>query len=108
MEQKMRNLMIISVLLTGTLALNAQKVTNYATTEKAPWVTGKTALAAKAEGTVVVTVDMVLPMVVVTEIMEAMVVMAPQEDKPHNTYFIDNPLIIGGETDVNPSHLFLY
>ena len=46
--------------------------------------------------TVVVTVDMVLPMVVVTEIMEAMVVMAPQEDKPHNTYFIDNPLIIGG------------
>ena len=46
--------------------------------------------------TVVVTVDMVLPMVVVTEITEAMVVMAPQEDKPHNTYFIDNPLIIGG------------
>ncbi len=57
MEQKMRNLMTISVLLTGTLVLNAQKVTNYTTTEKAPWVAGKTALATKAEGTVVATVD---------------------------------------------------
>ncbi|MCR5157699.1 MAG: beta-glycosidase, partial [Prevotella sp.] len=53
----MRNLMTISVLLTGALALNAQKVTNYTTTEKAPWVAGKTALATKAEGTVVATVD---------------------------------------------------
>ena len=53
----MRHLMIISVLLTGTLALNAQKVTKYTTTEKTPWVTGKTTLAAKAEGTVVATVE---------------------------------------------------
>ena len=53
----MRHLMMISVLLTGTLALNAQKVTKYTTTEKAPWVAGTTALAAKAEGTVVATVE---------------------------------------------------
>ena len=53
----MRQLMIISILLTGTLALNAQKVTKYTTTEKAPWVAGTTALAAKAEGTVVATVE---------------------------------------------------
>ena len=49
--------MIISVLLTGTLVLNAQKVTRYTTTEKSPWVVGKTSLAAKAEGTVVAKVD---------------------------------------------------
>ena len=53
----MRQLMIISILLIGTLALNAQKVTKYTTTEKAPWVAGTTALAAKAEGTVVATVE---------------------------------------------------
>ena len=53
----MRHLMMISVLLTGTMALNAQKVTKYTTTEKAPWVTGKMSLAVKAEGTVVATVD---------------------------------------------------
>ena len=53
----MRQLMIICILLTGTLALNAQKVTKYTTTEKAPWVAGTTALAAKAEGTVVATVE---------------------------------------------------
>ena len=53
----MRQLMIISILLIGTLTLNAQKVTKYTTTEKAPWVAGTTALAAKAEGTVVATVE---------------------------------------------------
>ena len=53
----MRYLIILFVLLTGTLALNAQKVTKYTTTEKTPWVLGKTALAAKAEGTVVATVE---------------------------------------------------
>ena len=45
-----------AVLLTGTLALNAQKVTKYTTTEKAPWVMSKAALATKAEGKVVVSV----------------------------------------------------
>ena len=54
---KMRNLIMLSVLLTGSLALNAQKVTQYTTTEKSPWVTGKTALATKALGTVVAAVD---------------------------------------------------
>ena len=46
-----------TVLLTGTLALNAQKVTKYTTTEKTPWVMSKAALATKAEGTVVATVE---------------------------------------------------
>ena len=36
-----------AVFLTGTLALNAQKVTKYTTTEKALWVMSKAALATK-------------------------------------------------------------
>ena len=46
-----------AVLLTGTLALNAQKVIKYTTTEKAPWVMSKAALATKADGKVVATVE---------------------------------------------------
>lgn len=53
----MKYLILLSVMLTGTLALNAQKVTKYTTTEKAPWVMSKAALATKAEGTVVATVE---------------------------------------------------
>ena len=50
-------LFVGAVLLAGTLALNAQKVTKYTTTENAPWVISKAALATKANGTVVATVD---------------------------------------------------
>ena len=53
----MKHLILLSVLLTGTLALNAQKVTKYTTTEKAPWVMSKATLASGAVGKVVVTVD---------------------------------------------------
>ena len=55
--KKIKVLLAGAVLLTGTLALNAQKVTKYTTTENAPWVMSKAALATKADGTVVATVD---------------------------------------------------
>ena len=48
--KKIKVLLAGAVLLTGTLALNAQKVTKYTTTEKAPWVMSKAELATKADG----------------------------------------------------------
>ena len=53
----MRHFFVLSVLLTSTLSLNAQKVIKYTTTEKASWVMTKTTLAGKARGIVVAIVD---------------------------------------------------
>ena len=53
----MRHMILFSILLMGTMSMNAQKVTKYTTTENAPWVTTKTALASKSNGSVVVSVD---------------------------------------------------
>ena len=53
----MRPYMMLSLLFVGTLAINAQKVTKYTTTENASWVVTKAALSTKANGTVVAMVD---------------------------------------------------
>ena len=53
----MKKIIVLSVLMTGILALEAQEVRKYTTTEQAPWVSAKASLASKAEGKVVATIN---------------------------------------------------
>jgi hypothetical protein len=50
----------------------------------------------QAMAVIVLATEATTEVVMVDTVTADMEVMAPQEDKPYNTYFIDNPLIIGG------------
>ena len=53
----MKQTIILSFLLSGSLALQAQSVTKYTTTEKTTWQKSKATLASKANGTLVATIS---------------------------------------------------
>lgn len=53
----MKQTIILSFLLSGSLALQAQSVTKYTTTEKTTWQKSKATLASKANGTLVATIN---------------------------------------------------
>ncbi len=53
----MKQTIILSFLLSGSLALQAQSVTKYTTTEKTTWQKSKASLASKANGTLVATIN---------------------------------------------------
>ena len=53
----MKKIIVLSLIMTCMLSLEAQEVRKYTTTEQAPWVSAKASLSSKAEGRVIASID---------------------------------------------------